>query len=70
MSAEAAQQADAHFQAGAYRQAREAVQYGERDLALLQARLARHLRHDFGYAGVASAPRQLAPAREGVRAVA
>jgi hypothetical protein len=54
------------------RQARLAVQYAEPDAALLEERLARHLRHDFGYEGAVRAPgsRVHAPGGERERLVA
>ena len=52
--------------------ARRAVQYGEMEIARLERRLARYLRHDFGYdeAIVAAERRLPAPAREGAPAAA
>ncbi len=60
------------------RAARRAVQYAAADKALLERRLARHLRHDFGYAGGGAdeaagrswTPPVGAPASEGAQAVA
>ncbi len=54
------------------RQSRHAVEYGDRDLALLQARFARHLRHDFGYDDVLTSPEpwRPAPVHEGIQATA
>jgi hypothetical protein len=52
------------------REARLAVQYADRDVAVLEARLARYLRHAFDYEVVTAEPRHMAPAADGVRAVA
>jgi hypothetical protein len=52
-------------------QARVAVRYAEPEVALLEARLAQHLRFDFGYGPARLAePRAHLPAREGEQLVA
>lgn len=57
------------------RQARLAVQYTAADIAILERRLARHLRHDFGYGATVALPapdaqRLLGPSLEPAPAVA
>ena len=54
------------------RQARLALQYAEPDIALIEARLAERLRHDFGYGAAVrpAGPRAHAPGRDGVQLVA
>jgi Sulfotransferase family len=53
------------------RAARQAVQYAEPDRAVMERRLAQHLRHAFGYGDIREPePRALSPARDREQAVA